>query len=373
MKSDKELFLNRGCRCSPKLYPATDKIYDKSCCKFDTFDWMQDMNPPSNHDISDIIEVRFKNNRKDFYKNADKIKLKVGDIVAVEVTPGHDIGIVTMTGDIVLLQMKKKKIDPRRVELKKIYRKAKTVDVEKWVQAAELEETIMFKARKIVEELNLVMKINDIEYQGDKTKAVFYYTADDRVDFRELIKVMAEKFMVRIEMKQIGARQEASHLGGIGSCGRELCCVTWLSSFKSVSTNTARTQQLTLNPQKLTGLCSKLKCCLNYENDWYNEAMRSFPNSNIILKTKKGDLRYQKTDVIKGTMSYSYINDKSTDMYAVTIENIKKIVELNSEGIFPESIDQYAVVLEKKIEYGADITMEDLTRLADRDDAGSVR
>jgi cell fate regulator YaaT (PSP1 superfamily) len=276
-----------------------------------------------------------------------------------------------MTGELVLLQMKKKRIDPHRADIKKIYRKAKPADIEKWVQAAEQEDSTMFKARKITEDLKLSMKINDIEYQGDKTKAIFYYTADDRVDFRELIKIMAEKFMIRIEMKQIGARQEASRLGGMGSCGRELCCGTWMSAFKTVSTNTARTQQLSLNPQKLTGLCSKLKCCLNYENDWYYEALRNYPDNSIILKTKKGDLRYQKTDLVKGTMSYSYIDEKETDMFTILVENIKKIIRLNSEGIFPESIDEYAVVKEKKIEFGADITMEDLTKLSEREDLTS--
>ena len=335
MKSEKDIFLSRGCKCSPKLYPITEKIYDRSCCKFDVTDWMHDLKLPPNQKETEFVEVRFKNNRKEIYRNEEKIKLKAGDIVAVEVTPGHDVGIISLTGEIVLLQMRKKKIDPNRADIKKIYRKAKPADIDKWVQATELEDTTMFKARKIADELKLSMKINDIEFQGDKTKAVFYYTAEDRVDFRELIKVMAEMFMVRIEMRQIGARQEAGRLGGMGSCGRELCCATWLSAFKTVSTNTARTQQLSLNPQKLTGLCSKLKCCLNYENSWYIEALREFPDINIILKTKKGDLRCQKTDVIKGTMSYSYMDEKETDMFAILVENINKIIKLNSEGIFP--------------------------------------
>lgn len=366
MKNEKDIFLSRGCKCSPKLYPTTENIYDRSCCKFDVTDWMADLKLPPNQKDTDLVEVRFKNNRKEFYRNSEKIKLKVGDIVAVEVTPGHDVGIISIVGEMVLLQMRKKKSDPTKADIKKIYRKAKPTDIEKWVQAAELENTTMFKARKIVQDLKLSMKINDIEFQGDKTKAIFYYTADDRVDFRELIKVMAEKFMVRIEMRQIGARQEASRLGGIGSCGRELCCSTWLSSFKTVSTNTARTQQLSLNPQKLTGSCSKLKCCLNYENSWYSEALKNFPDINIYLKTKKGDLKCLKTDVIKGTMSYSYTDEKESDLYVILIENVKKLMKLNSEKIFPESIDDFAVVKEKKIEY-ADITMEDLTRLNEKE------
>ncbi len=371
MKNEKDTFLSRGCKCSPKLYPlSTEKIYDRSCCKFDVTDWLNDLKLPAGQKETEFVEIRFKNNRKEIYRNAENIKLKVGDIVAVEVTPGHDVGIISMTGELVLLQMKKKRIDPNRAEIKKVYRKAKPADVDKWVQAVELEEPTMFKARKIADQLKLSMKINDIEYQGDKTKAVFFYTAEDRVDFRELIKVMAEKFMVRIEMKQIGARQEAGRLGGLGSCGRELCCSTWLSAFKSVSTNTARTQQLSLNPQKLTGLCSKLKCCLNYENAWYNEALREFPDMNIVLKTKKGDLRCLKSDVIKGTMSYSYMDERETDMFAILVENIKKLIKLNSEGVYPESIDEYAVVKEKKVEY-ADITMEDLTRLSDKENLSS--
>jgi cell fate regulator YaaT (PSP1 superfamily) len=373
MKSEKDSFLSRGCKCSPKPHPGGDKIFNNGCCKFDVNDWMKDVSLPPNQQETDIIEVRFKNNRKEYFRNPEHINLNVGDIVSVEVNPGHDVGIVSITGNLVLLQLKKKKIDPNRIELKKVYRKAKPADIEKWIQAVELEDVTMFKARKIAVELNLSMKINDIEYQGDKTKAIFYYTADDRVDFRELIKIMAEKFMVRIEMRQIGARQEASRLGGIGSCGRELCCATFMSTFKTVSTNSARNQQLSLNPQKLTGLCSKLKCCLNYENSWYTEALKNFPDINIYLKTKKGMLKHQKTDVIKGTISYSYIDDKENDMFAILIDNVRKIIKLNSEGIFPEDIDEYVVIKEKKFEYGADITMEDITKLNDKESKDGVQ
>ena len=215
MKSEKDMFISRGCRCSPKSFPSTDKFYDKSCCKLDTYNWLDEIVLPPNQEVQDYTEIRFKNSRKEFFRNTEKLKIKIGDIVAVEATPGHDVGIVSMMGEMVILQMRKKRIDPVKSELKKIYRKAKPADIEKWIQALELEETTMFKARKLVDELKLSMKINDIEYQGDKTKAIFYYTADDRVDFRELIKLLAEKFMVRIEMRQIGARQEASHLGGL--------------------------------------------------------------------------------------------------------------------------------------------------------------
>jgi len=217
------------------------------------------------------------------------------------------------------------------------------------------------------------MKICDVEYQGDKTKATFYYTAPDRVDFRELIKIYGENFEVRVDMRQIGARQEASKIGGLGICGRELCCSTWLSSFESITTNKARNQQIALNTEKLTGLCCKLKCCFNYENQWYVQALKEFPNSNIILKTKKGDFKCNKTDVIKRTMSYFPLREKTNEMLVISIENIKKIIEMNSKGIIPEDIDEFVMIKEKPIDYGADITMEDLTKFEDRDDNDQVR
>ena len=245
-------FLSRGCCQTPNLYHKNDGVYQHRCSKFDTFDWVESIPFPDNFKRIDIAEIRFKNSRKDFYRIPADLELEVGDIVAVEASPGHDIGMISLLGEVVRFQMRRKKVNPND-ELKKVYRKARLTDIEKWVAAVETEDHTMFRARAFAEKLNLQMKINDVEYQGDNTKAIFYYTADDRVDFRELIKIMAEEFKVRIEMRQIGARQEASRLGGIGSCGRELCCATWMNDFRSVTTHAARIQQLSLNPQKLAG------------------------------------------------------------------------------------------------------------------------
>jgi cell fate regulator YaaT (PSP1 superfamily) len=238
-----------------------------TCAKLEVFDWLKDVNNTANPD--DIVEIRFKNTRKDYYLNVNKLSLELGDIVAVEASPGHDIGMVSLTGDLVLKQMRRHKYTLVNGELRKVYRKAKPVDIEKWEAAMQREHETMIRTRKIAADLNLNMKIGDVEYQGDATKAIFYYIADDRVDFRQLIKVLAENFHIRVEMKQIGARQEAGRIGGIGPCGRELCCSTWMSSFSSVTTSSARYQEISLNPQKLAGQCSKLKCCLNYEVDCY--------------------------------------------------------------------------------------------------------
>jgi cell fate regulator YaaT (PSP1 superfamily) len=257
-----------------------------------------------------------------------------GDIVAVEASPGHDIGIVSLTGDLVKLQMKKKNVRADSPEVKKVYRKAKQMDIDKWQSARELEEKTMYKARTIAVKLNLQMKISDVEYQGDKTKAIFYYTAEDRVDFRDLIKVLADEFKVRIEMKQIGARQEAGRLGGIGSCGRELCCSTWLTDFRSVSTSAARYQQLSLNPLKLAGQCGKLKCCLNYELDSYMDAIKDFPESGVKLFTKSGAAFHQKTDIFKRTLWYSYESDPGT-FIPLSVETVKEIIEQNKNKIYP--------------------------------------
>ena len=253
-------FLSRGCCQPPRLYHKNDTVFQHRCSKFDSFDWMKDIPIAEGSPIFDIVEVRFKNSRKDYYHIPPEIELSIGDFVAVEASPGHDIGIVSMTGEMVRFQLRKKNFQSPPEDLKKVYRKARLTDIEKWISAVELENSTLFRSRVIAEQLGLQMKINDVEYQGDNTKAIFYYTADDRVDFRELIKHLAEEFKVRIEMRQIGARQEASRLGGIGSCGRELCCSTWMSDFKSVTTGAARVQQLSLNPQKLAGQCGKLKC-----------------------------------------------------------------------------------------------------------------
>ncbi len=308
-----------------------------SCGKLTVFDWLAHMEYPKNIPAPNIVEVRFKNGRKDFFTNQTGVELFQGDVVATEVSPGHDIGVVSMTGELVSLQMKKKNVKTPESELKKVYRKAKQNDIDKWHEARKLEEPTMFKARTLALKLKLQMKISDVEYQGDKTKAVFYYTADDRVDFRELIKVMADEFKVKIEMKQIGARQEASRLGGIGSCGRELCCSTWLTDFRSVATSAARYQQLSLNPLKLAGQCGKLKCCLNFELDSYMDALKDLPDTNTKLESTKGRAFHQKTDIFKRIMWFSYF-DSPSNFIPLSVERVKEIIELNKDGKKPDDL-----------------------------------
>lgn len=355
-------FLTRGCCHAPQVYHDNNKIADHRYCKLDTYNWLEDITLPESKPVFEFVEVRFKNSRKEFYKIHPEMKFNVGDIVAVEATPGHDIGIISLTGEIVRLQMRKKNFDFSGDSIKKVYRRARLTDIEKWLNAVDLEPRAQVKARIIARNLGLMMKINDVEYQGDETKAIFYYTADDRVDFRELIKKLAEEFKIRIEMRQIGARQEAARLGGIGSCGREFCCSTWLTSFNSVTTNTARVQQLSLNPQKLAGQCGKLKCCLNYENDVYLDALKEFPNSNTILRTEKGEAVHQKSDVFKKIMWYSYITDQS-NLMALTLENVQKIIEDNRKGIFPKLLEDFAIKQERKADYGTSaIEEEDIHR-----------
>ena len=274
------------------------------CCKgcgrqdkqLNTYDWLADI--PGNTEEQEMVEVQFKNTRKGYYKNSNKLKLEKGDIVAVEASPGHDIGTVTLTGRLVPLQMRKANIKPD-AEIKRIYRKAKPVDMEKYEEAKAKEHDTMIRSRQIAKNLNLDMKIGDVEYQGDGNKAIFYYIADERVDFRQLIKVLAEAFRVRIEMKQIGARQEAGRIGGIGPCGRELCCATWMTNFVSVSTSAARYQDISLNPQKLAGQCAKLKCCLNYEVDAYVESQKRLPSKEMTLETTDGTFYFFKADILK--------------------------------------------------------------------------
>lgn len=304
--------------------------------KLPTFDWLQ--NVPGGKSSSNLIEVRFKNTRKGIYNNVNFLRLKKGDVVAVEASPGHDIGIISLAGEIVNEQLRKLNLDPSKNEFKKIYRLAKDVDIEKWEEGQGLETQTMLKARKIAADLNLNMKIGDVEYQGDRTKAIFYYIAEERVDFRELIKVLADQFKVRIEMRQIGARQEAGRIGGIGSCGRELCCSTWMTNFVSVSTNAARQQELSLNPQKLAGQCGKLKCCLNYELDIYIEAQKGFPNSEIQLETNDGTIYHKKTDIFKHIMWYSFDKKSSLNQFPVSVDRVFKIIEENKKGNKPELI-----------------------------------
>lgn len=305
--------------------------------KLNTYDWLCDV--PDAANATDYVEVQFKNTRKGYYLNSSKIPLEKGDLVAVEASPGHDIGTVTLTGKLVLLQMKKNNVRTGEGnEPKKVYRKAKPTDIEKYEEAKAKEHATMIRSRQIAADLGLNMKIGDVEYQGDGNKAIFYYIADERVDFRQLIKVLAEAFRVRIEMKQIGARQEAGRIGGIGPCGRELCCATWMTSFVSVSTSAARFQDISLNPQKLAGQCAKLKCCLNYEVDCYVEAQKRLPSREITLETKDGEFFFFKADILSNQITYS--SDKNIPANLVTISGRRafEIIGLNRRGIKPDSL-----------------------------------
>lgn len=356
-------FFTRGCCAAPGMYNSTS-VFKHSCAKLDSYDWLKDIPTSDKESSSVMVEVRFKNSKKEFFKVFTSMQLEEGDIVAVESSPGHDLGIVSLTGEAVKLQMEKKKFKVADDQVKKVYRRARPSDIEKWVSSVEHEDKSMFKSRTIASDLNLLMKINDVEYQGDGTKAIFYYTAEERVDFRELIKLLADAFKVRIEMRQIGARQESARLGGIGSCGREVCCATWLTNFTSVTTNNARTQQLSLNPSKLAGQCGKLKCCLNYENDMYLEALREFPDHDVVLKSKKGDAEYQKADVFKRIVWYSYKNDY-TSMLAIPLNEIKKVMKMNSKGKLPEQLEDFAVTMEQKADYSNGFSEEELNRIDD--------
>lgn len=309
------------------------------CGKMDaplnTFDWLADV--PGNYEDTDIVEVQFKNTRKGYYKNSNAIPLKKGDIVTVEATPGHDIGTVTLTGRLVLLQLKKTRLTPES-EFKRIYRKAKPVDMEKFAEAKAREHDTMIRSRQISKDLNLDMKIGDVEYQGDGQKAIFYYIADNRVDFRQLIKVLADVFKIKVEMKQIGARQEAGRIGGIGPCGRELCCATFTTNFVSVSTAAARFQDISLNPQKLAGQCAKLKCCLNYEVDAYVEASKGLPSRDIELETKDGIYYFFKADILKRELTYSTDKHIAANLVTITAKRAQAIIEMNKRGERPESL-----------------------------------
>lgn len=340
------------------------------CNKLNVFDWLGNMSLPEGQAPCDVMEIRFKNSRKEFYRNVNNLTLNVGDIVATESSPGHDIGVVSVTGELVRLQLKKKNVSYNSEEIKKIYRKAKQQDIDKWREAQALEVETMFKARTLALKLGLQMKISDVEFQGDKSKAVFYYTADGRVDFRELIKVMADEFKVRIEMRQIGARQEAARLGAIGSCGRELCCSTWLNDFRTVSTSAARYQQLSLNPLKLAGQCGKLKCCLNYELDSYLDALKEFPEiDNRRLATDKGFAFHQKTDIFKRIIWWSYTSEPDV-FVPLTIARTKEIFKLNAENIKPADLlepKQFKdLEIVKQPDYENVVGQDSLTRFDDR-------
>jgi cell fate regulator YaaT (PSP1 superfamily) len=312
------------------------------CNKLTVFDWLGNMSLPSDMDPFYGVEVRFKNGRKEFFDNRDQINLSIGDVVATEASPGHDIGIVTLTGELVRVQIKRKKESMNLETYPKIYRKATQKDIDLWQGLRQKEDQVQKRSREIAMGLKLKMKISDVEFQGDGGKAIFYYTAEERVDFRQLIKEFARAFSTRIEMKQVGFRQEAARLGGIGSCGRELCCSTWLTDFRSVNTAAARYQQLSLNPQKLAGQCGKLKCCLNFELDAYMEALKVFPKMEVKLKTEKGVALCQKIDIFKGLMWYCY-DKEFMNWHELPVVKVNEIIEANKKGIKVESLEAFAV------------------------------
>jgi cell fate regulator YaaT (PSP1 superfamily) len=319
------------------------------CNKLEVYDWLANIALPSGQKVYDIVEVRFKNSRKGFYRNADHIALSVGDVV-VETAPGYDVGVVSVVGELARIQVKKKAPGFKPMETRKILKIATQKEIDSWIKARSFEQETMNQTRVMALTLGLEMKISDVEYQADMSKALFYYTAEGRIDFRQLIKDMADKFKVRIEMRQIGSRQEAARLGGIGSCGRELCCSTWLTDFRSVSTSAARYQQLSLNPQKLAGQCGKLKCCLNYELDMYLDAIKSFPKAETKLKTESGEAIHIKTDVFKRLMWFAIQGENG--LIALTPEQVKKIQELNSAGTIPKDLKAFTYVVEKEVEIG---------------------
>lgn len=332
--------------------------------KLAVYDWLSDL--PKTDCAPEIVEVRFKNTRKAFFSNPSQLNLQAGDIVAVEAALGHDIGVVSLSGELVKEQIRVKRIDLERNPLKKVYRKAKPHDIEKWQQAIALEHETMIKSRKIAADLKLNMKIGDVEYQGDKTKAIFYYIADDRVDFRTLIKVLAETFRIRIEMKQIGARQEAGRIGGIGPCGLKLCCSTFITNFISVSTSAARYQDISLNPQKLAGQCGKLKCCLNYEVDAYIDAQKDFPSANIPLNTGEGMLYHQKTDIFGRTMSYTPDKEGKGAFIQIPVKRIKEIIAMNRKGIIPPRAVEEQADAPVDIKYTDGVGEESLNRFDEK-------
>ena len=334
-----------------------------SCNKLTVFDWLSNMSLPSGTQPFDCVEIRFKNSRKEFFRNTENLSLSIGDIVATQSKSGHDIGLVTLTGELVKVQMKRKKVSDSEEEIPKVYRKATQKDIDKWQKCRDKEEEIKKRAREMAILLKLQMKISDVEFQGDGSKATFYYTAEERVDFRQLIKDMAKAFGIRIEMRQIGYRQEAQRLGGIGSCGRELCCSTWLSDFRSVSTSAARYQQLSLNPQKLAGQCGKLKCCLNYELDLYLEALEDFPSQESKLFTEKGVAFCQKTDIFKGMLWFSYKEDAS-NWHALTKEQVQEILDKNKAKKPVASLEEFAFenIEEEKLIFENVVGQDSLTR-----------
>ena len=318
------------------------------CEKLSVFDWLSNMTLPGNETPFNIYEVRFKNGRKHFFKNTEKLTISMGDVVAVEGSPGHDIGVVSLGGELVKVQMKKRKVSIDSEEIKKIYRKASQRDIEIWEKARNRELETQKRGREILGRLGLKMKLSDVEFQGDGNKATFYYTAEARVDFRQLIKDLAGAFSIRVEMKQVGARQEAARLGGVGSCGRELCCSTWLTDFRKVTTSAARYQQLSLNPLKLAGQCGKLKCCLNFELDTYLDALNDFPKQEKILKTESGDAEFVKMDIFKKLLWYTYKENRSK-WYKLSLEQVQEIIDLNNKNEVSIPLEDYESEIEEVV------------------------
>jgi len=331
--------------------------------KLAVFDWLSNMTLPTGEAPFNIFEVRFKNGRKHFYKNPENLTISMGDVVAVEGSSGHDVGVVSLAGELVKVQMKKRKIDADSEEVKKIYRKASQKDIDVWQEARDREPETQRKGREIISRLGLKMKLSDVEYQGDATKATFYYTADDRVDFRQLIRDLASAFSIRVEMRQVGMRQEAARLGGVGSCGRELCCSTWLTDFRKVNTAAARYQQLSLNPLKLAGQCGKLKCCLNYELDTYLDALQSFPKQDKVLKTEKGDAVFVKMDIFKKLLWYTY-KEESFKWYKLSLDQVQEIIELNKNNELALPLEEYELEIaeETPIDFENVVGQDSLTR-----------
>ncbi|MBK5286400.1 MAG: hypothetical protein JJE25_13460 [Bacteroidia bacterium] len=346
------------------------------CNRLNVSNWLSDMVLPAGQKMFDVVEVRFKGTRKEFFRNKENLELRNGDVVAVEATGGHDIGVVSMIGELVRLQLKNKHVTENSEEIRTLYRKAKQYDIEKWYSVKDRENAILHRTRDIIKQLNLVMKLSDVEFQGDGKKATFYYTADERVDFRELIRKLADEFKIRVDMRQIGLRQEAGRLGGIGSCGRELCCSTWLTDFKTVTTSAARYQNLSLNPAKLAGQCGKLKCCLNYELDSYTDALRDMPSSDVILQTEKGRAYHRKSDIFKRKIWYVYetadvkggsSHEESSDWIMLSVDRVKEIIEQNKNNIRPAELTdaRYEIPLKEEPDF-KDMVGEDSISRMDR-------
>ena len=347
----------------PKGCKSNGSCATGGCEKLSVFDWLSNMTLPSGEERFNIFEVRFKNGRKHFYNNPNNLTLSIGDIVAVEGNPGHDVGSISLAGELVKVQMKKRKVDLDSEDIKKIYRKASQKDIDIWQKARDKELETQTRGREIIGRLGLKMKLSDVEYQGDGNKATFYYTAETRVDFRQLIRDLAGAFSIRVEMKQVGARQEAARLGGVGSCGRELCCSTWLTDFRKVTTTAARYQQLSLNPLKLAGQCGKLKCCLNYELDTYLDALEAFPKQETVLKTEKGDAVFIKMDIFKEHLWYTYKEERAK-WFRLTLEQVKEIIDLNKNNEVGLSLDEYESEVEElpKVDFENVVGQDSLTR-----------